>query len=100
MPKKEIKLYAQGELAPRQDKAVAKKAKKIYDAARLAVFEVEATEGLADHIIGKAVHLHEKARAAAKGDAAVEMLVAEYTANAYRKMAKIQSKFNDGDWLS
>jgi hypothetical protein len=93
----ELQRYSTGAEVPAKiDRAVSKKAKKIYDEVRLQGFKAEGATALAGHIMEQAVSLNERRQALSQGDPVTEALLTDIQMTAMRELKKVQSSlFND-----
>lgn len=84
--------YSTGEVMPhRAERGIAKQAKRIYDAARLAGFEADAQAALAGHVMQKVVDI-DTARVELAGDNPVlNALLSDVEIHAVRNMKRTMS---------
>lgn len=93
----ELMQYAQGQVVPtRRDREVAQLARNVYNEVRLADMEVQGSFALAGKIMERAVELDGYRQFLAKGDPAINMMLAEIEVTALRQARSIQTRLYNG----
>lgn len=92
----ELMRYSNGEVVPKHDRAVARRAKAVHDEVRLAAFKADGALALGGHIMDGVVGLDQHRRALAKNDPVLNTMLAEIEATAVQSAAKIQADLYKG----
>lgn len=92
----DLMLYARGDLTPvRADRAVAGKAKQVFDEVRLTSLKAEGALALAGKIMEGVVELDKHRRALAGEDAVLNMMLTDIEVTAVARASRIQRELFD-----
>lgn len=93
----DLERYVRGETrrVPKHDRDIVSSANYIYDRTRIAGFEVDATVALGDHIMERLVRHDRRRRHLAKGDATINLILADIEAETVEQVKRIQNRLHD-----
>lgn len=95
----ELVRYATGEVKPlKQDRAMAVKAKKVYDEVRITGLKVDGAIALAGHVMEKVSELDAQRRALAGDDPVTNQILVDIELHAMAQVKSIQNSLYKPNW--